>query len=112
MQIVLFKMLYMLSEPEQIILLELLLHGKLNRNWFLKNTNFFSNTPDFFKRMAKLKDYGLIMNDGKIDRFKQKDYFLTFKGEIRAKLIALDRNNPKNYTINLRSELIDFEYNP
>jgi len=99
----------MLSEKEQIVLLELLFHGNLTRKWFLKNTDCFYTTTDFFQRMKKLKDFGLVMNDGiNINKDNSKSWYLTFKGQLRAKLIALDKNNPKDYGKN-KKDVVLFE---
>jgi len=63
--------------------------------------------------MKKLKDWGLVFNNGEnINKNNPKQWKLTFKGELRAKLIALDENNPKNYCANLRDELIEFAFEP
>lgn len=93
--------------------MELLFHDKLSRSWFLKNTDCFSNSNDFFVALRDLKEFNLITCDGEnINKNNPKLWRLTFKGELRAKLLGLDKNNPKDYTKNLKDEIIEFEYNP
>lgn len=118
-------MYIMLSSNEQLVLLELLRNKKLTKNEFLnkkiKNKRLFCNESRFFKIMAKLKDFGLVNNnfekigfviDENTKKIKQKTWQLTFKGCVRAKLLALDKNNPKDYKVNLRDEIIEFSYEP
>ena len=99
----------MLEKKEQIILLELLFHESLSRIWFLKNTKLFYSTSDFFQVMAKLKKFNLVYNDGfRVDKNNPKLWHLTLKGQLRAKLIALDKNNPKDYRKN-KKDVVLFE---
>jgi len=91
----------MLTDKEQLILLELLTHEKLSRKEFIKNTNLFCNDAYFFKKMKKLRTMGLLHGSA--------FWKLTFKGYIRAKLIALDGNNPKDYAKNLKKDVVLFE---
>lgn len=94
----------MLTEKDQLVLLELLFYGRKTRTWLLKNTKLFCNEPDFYNRMNRLKNFGLVQGSA--------FWSLTFKGEILTKLLALLPNNSKDYAKNLRSEIIEFEYNP
>ena len=93
----------MLTEKDQLILLELL-GGKKTRIWLLKNTKLFCNEPDFYNRMNRLKELGVV--------FGSAYWKLTNKGILLAKLLALLPNNPKDYTKNLKSEIIEFIYEP
>ncbi len=111
------KIVSMLSEKEQLILLELLFHGKLDRNWFLKNTEIFCNSPEFFKIMANLKEYRLIANNGfninkSINKNTPKVWFLTWRGEMLAIWLAKLPNNPKDYRRNVKEKFYAFFYDP
>ena len=93
----------MLSRKEQLILLRFLKCEKLTMNECLKK-KMFTSQSDFYATMQKLSSFGLIHGSA--------FWSLTLKGRIRAKLIALDPNNDEDYTKNLRSEIIEFVYNP
>jgi len=105
----------MLSEKQQMLLLEILncfartKKQDLTKNWFLKNTDLFYNTPDFYSKMHDLKEQGLMMNDGISSRAKEKLWFLTFKGEILAKTLATLPNNEK-FKKHLKSEVVEVEF--
>jgi len=105
----LFMFVYMLRIEEQYILLELLRHERLTNkeliNIDVRGINVFKDDNDYYTSVRKLERWGLIHGS--------KFWSLTFKGKIRAKLIALDGNNPKDYTKGLKNEVVwfEFEYN-
>jgi len=98
-----FMLVYMLEEKDQLILLELLFHGRLKIHDLL-NLIPFNNDKECFKHVRRLERWKLIHGS--------TFWGLTFHGKVRAKLISLDRNNPKNYSVNLRSEIIEFAFEP
>ena len=100
---IVFIFVYMLDKKEQQILLELLQFKKLKVKQLLDLIPF-DNDKDCFRCVRKLERWNLIHGS--------KFWHLTFKGKIRSKLIALDKNNPKDYTKNLKSEIVEFEYIP
>jgi len=86
------KILSVLTRKQQTLMLEFLLKKKIKR----KNQNIYRSNSDFYGVMGDLKNKKLI-DSQKTDQF-DKTYFLTFRGFIRANLIALDENNGSRYT--------------
>jgi len=82
----------MLTQSEQLLLLELLLKMNLK-----KADQKIYQSFKFYKTMSKLKEFGLI--DCKIqNKDNEKIYFLTFpKGWVRANAISMDKNIPEKY---------------
>jgi len=99
-----FILVYMvLEEKDQLILLELLFHGRLKIHEMLDLIHF-EDDRECFKHIRRLERWNLIHGSAY--------WRLTFYGNVRARLIALDQNNPKDYKKNLGSEIIEFSYEP
>jgi len=81
----------MFSKVEQRILLELLQHERLNKDWHPK-----SKPAQFYNTMSLLKDNDLITIEPN-GRSKNKAYILTVFGRCMASFIAKHtRTEPKN----------------
>ena len=64
----------------------------------------FDDEKELLKCMGRLERWNLIHGS--------EFWKLTFKGETIAKILASLPNNPKNYSKNLREEIIGFRYCP
>lgn len=91
----------MLNKNEQILLLEMLKNGRHNFRMCeirFKNQNIYRFKSTFFTHMMNLKNKGLVDSRLWKDKSTEKVYSMTFKGYVRANLIALDENNGSVYS--------------
>lgn len=82
----------MLTKSEQLLLLELLRKKKLHKD----NQDIF-NSRKFYDAMSKLRDNGLVDCRNNYNEKHETVYFLTERGNIRARLISFDDNTPEEY---------------